>query len=268
MLTRQVTKEIHADGCPTLSGPVFWEAPAESRPFGYSPGRSRPETGSHSGAGGDGRRPPPSPIPMTPGSVREPDFWRALSDEELVLSATAGDFGAFDELVRRFRPAVLNVARRLVGREAAEDVAQDALLLAFKALPQLQEPGRFGLWLGAITRNRALRWAQRKSNRDSAAASEWDELILENTPHLGPLPEKTIERDETRDQVRAAVDQLPSTLGPVMVLYYYEDMPVSRIAGILGLTSTTVKWRLHQGRLALRRVLAKDLPVLAGSEEK
>lgn len=268
MLTRQAPKEFHGDGCTTLSAPVLREAPAESHPFSPSPGRSRPEARAGSGAGADRLRRSTGPASMTPGSVRDPDFWRGLSDEELVLSATAGDFGAFDELVRRFRPAVLNVARRLVGREAAEDVAQDALLLAFKALPQLQEPGRFGLWLGAITRNRALRWAQRKSNRDSAAASEWDELILENTPHLGPLPEKTIERDETRDQVRAAVEQLPSTLGPVMVLYYYEDMPVSRIAGILGLTSTTVKWRLHQGRLALRRILAKDLPVLAGSEEK
>src|SRR4030095_1828529 len=51
-------------------------------------------------------------------------------------------------------------AQASVGREDAEDVAQDALLLAFKALPTIEEPSRFAAWLSAITRHRALRFSQ------------------------------------------------------------------------------------------------------------
>ena len=56
-------------------------------------------------------------------------------DEVLVVAAILGDLDAFDELAARYRAAVVRTAQAIVGREDAEDVAQDALLLAFKALP-------------------------------------------------------------------------------------------------------------------------------------
>ncbi len=81
-----------------------------------------------------------------------------ISDEELVRQAQRGDRSAFDELVRRFRGVLLAVAERSVGsRDAAEDVAQDAFLQAFRALPQLQDPAKFGHWLCVIARCRARR---------------------------------------------------------------------------------------------------------------
>src|SRR5579859_4223299 len=81
-----------------------------------------------------------------------------ISDEELVLGAVLGNPRAFDELVRRFRGAMIFIAQRELGsREVAEDVAQEAFLLAFEALPQLQDPARFAGWLCAITRRRAQR---------------------------------------------------------------------------------------------------------------
>ena len=84
-----------------------------------------------------------------------------IGDEELVVRALLGELEAFDELVRRFRGAVLAVAEGALGAgEAARDVAQEAFLLAFKALPQLEDPACFGAWLCAITRHRARRVAR------------------------------------------------------------------------------------------------------------
>ena len=60
--------------------------------------------------------------------------------EVLVVAAILGDLGAFDELAARYRAAVVRTAQSIVGREDAEDVAQDTLLLAFKALPSIDEP--------------------------------------------------------------------------------------------------------------------------------
>src|SRR5262245_6444660 len=101
-----------------------------------------------------------------------------ISDEELVVGALLGDLGAFDELVRRFRGAVIAVAEGVLGsREAALDVAQEAFLLAFKALPQLDDAARFPAWLCAITRNRARRVASSRRS-EPAPPSEIDRLLL------------------------------------------------------------------------------------------
>src|SRR6476620_5066244 len=83
-------------------------------------------------------------------------------DELLVIGAILGNLEAFEQLVVRYRPAVVRLARTIVGADYAEDVAQDSLLLAFKALPSIEEPGKFAAWLSAITRHRALRFGKRE----------------------------------------------------------------------------------------------------------
>src|SRR5436309_14932911 len=99
-------------------------------------------------------------------------------DEVLVVAAILGDLDAFDELATRYRAAVMRVAQAIVGRDDAEDVAQDALLLAFKALPSIEDPTKFAAWLSAITRHRALRF-NRKESAHKRGRIEFDELLLE-----------------------------------------------------------------------------------------
>src|SRR5512135_1427679 len=89
----------------------------------------------------------------------------ATSDEALVVTALLGDLDAFDTLASRYRPAVIRTARAIVGAEDAEDVAQEAFLLAFKALPSLEEPAKFAVWLSAITRHFSYRFARRERTR-------------------------------------------------------------------------------------------------------
>ena len=64
-------------------------------------------------------------------------------DEILVVAAMVGDLGAFDTLAMRYRHGVVRAAQAIVGREDDEDVAQEVLLLAFKALPSLEDPAKF-----------------------------------------------------------------------------------------------------------------------------
>src|SRR5690242_18546902 len=99
-------------------------------------------------------------------------------DELLVIAAVLGNLEAFEQLVVRYRPAVVRLARTIVGADDAEDVAQDSLLLAFKALPTIEEPRKFAAWLSAITRNRALRFSQSESAKLSKRVP-LDEALLE-----------------------------------------------------------------------------------------
>ena len=171
-------------------------------------------------------------------------------DELLVVGAILGNLEAFEQLVLRYRPAVVRLARSIVGSDDAEDVAQDALLLAFKALPGIEEPRKFAAWLSAITRHRALRFTKSETTHLSKRVA-LDEALLEKIEALAqPLAEK--ERDE---QMIKALDSLPADYAMPLRLHFLDDMPLKRIGAFMGIPLSTVKWRIHHGKKLLRAKL-------------
>ena len=168
-------------------------------------------------------------------------------DEMLVVAAILGNLAAFEELVVRYRPAVVRLARTIVGADHAEDVAQDSLLLAFKALPGIEEPRKFGAWLSAITRHRALRFSKNETTHTNGHVA-LDEALLEKIEALArPLRDK--ERDEA---MIAALDSLPADYAMPLRLRFLDEMPLDRIAAFMGVPLSTVKWRIHHGKKLLR----------------
>src|SRR5262245_9209012 len=129
-------------------------------------------------------------------------------DEVLVLAAILGNLDAFEQLVVRYRPAVVRLARSIVGNDHAEDIAQDALLLAFKAWTTIDEPSKFAAWLSAITRHRALRFGKTESLHMTKRVA-LDEALLDKIEALTrPIADK--ERDES---LVRALDSLPAEYG-------------------------------------------------------
>ena len=168
-------------------------------------------------------------------------------DELLVIAAILGNLDAFEQLVMRYRPAVVRLARTIVGTNDAEDVAQDSLLLAFKALPTIDEPRKFAAWLSAITRNRALRFSKSETAKLSKRVP-LDEALLEKIEALAtPIAEK--ERDEA---MLKAMDDLPADYALPLKLRFLDEMPLDRIAAFMGVPLSTVKWRIHHGKKLLR----------------
>lgn len=169
-------------------------------------------------------------------------------DEVLVVASILGDLDAFDELASRYRAAVVRTAQAIVGREDAEDVAQDALLLAFKALPSIEEPPKFAAWLSAITRHRALRYSKRERSHQ-AGRIDLDEFLLEQVQALGhPL----VARPEGDDEVKLALENVAADYALVLRLRFFDEMPLKRIGAFLGAPLSTVKWRIHRGKQLLR----------------
>ena len=170
-------------------------------------------------------------------------------DELLVIAAILGDLGAFDELVSRDRAAVVRTARSIVGREDAEDVAQDALLLAFKALPGVENPAKFAAWLSAITRHRALRWSARE-RAQRKERFELDDLLLEQLGSLSaPL---LLDESGVDEEINLALENIPADYALVMRLRFLDEMPLKRVAAFLGISLATTKWRVHRGKLLMR----------------
>ena len=168
----------------------------------------------------------------------------SAEDGQLVCWARGGCREAFDELVRRYRPGVFLIARQAVGDASrAEDVAQEALVTAFHALPTLADPARFGAWLGAITRHRARRVARQESRFLPLEPAHLDSL-------QGP-------ESAAPDALADAFEALGDDYRTVLRLRYWEEWSVGQIASFLSLPITTIKWRLHYGREVLRRHLSR-----------
>jgi RNA polymerase sigma-70 factor (ECF subfamily) len=183
---------------------------------------------------------------------------RQATDEQLVLAALVGGIPAFDELVRRYRAAVIHVAEQLIGsRAAAEDVAQEVFLLAFKSLPSLDEPAKFAGWLRAIARHRAHRVATHEWRSQATEQSKLDTLIVSHSREMSHTsdPLAVYERREEHNAVWEAMETLSAEYREVLFLRGHEDWSVEQIAGFLSLTEATVRGRLFRAREALRQRL-------------
>jgi RNA polymerase sigma-70 factor (ECF subfamily) len=160
----------------------------------------------------------------------------------------------------RYRPAVVRLARGIVGNEYAEDVAQESLLLAFKALPGIEEPPKFAAWLSAITRHRAVRFS-RNETAHARKRVPLDDALLEKVEALTkpspyqPLTDHALADKERNEAMLIAVDSLPGDYAMPLKLHFLDDMPLKRISAFMGVPLSTVKWRIHHGKKLLRAKL-------------
>jgi RNA polymerase sigma-70 factor (ECF subfamily) len=175
-------------------------------------------------------------------------------DEVLVVAAILGDLHAFDELVRRYRSAVLRLVRVIAGAGIAEDVAQEAWLLAFKALPSVDQPDKFASWLMVLVRNRALRARDREQKR-SARQVALDVFLLEQ---LGALSAEPTHRLDEEEALQTALQAIPEDYRLALQLRFFDAMPLIRIAAFLDVPLSTVKWRVFNGKKLLREQFEKQ----------
>jgi RNA polymerase sigma-70 factor (ECF subfamily) len=182
----------------------------------------------------------------------------------LIAAILNGEREKFHDLIRPYERQVFLTALPLVKNEAeAEDVAQEAILRAYRKLASFRGDAKFSTWLTAITLNEArtrLREGKRavldsldgndpeKGDFTPAVLIDWREVPLE-----------TLERQEIRTLMQQAIAELPDTFRQVVVLRDMEEMSVNETAEALGISVALVKVRLHRARLLLQKKLAPQL---------
>jgi len=180
--------------------------------------------------------------------VREPE----LTDSELIERVADGDRPAFEELYRRYAPAVLGLAvRRLGDRGRAEDAAQEAFVAIWRSA-RTYDPGRGtgAPWLYAVARN-AITDGLRRSPEPAAE--------LEDRPGGGPDPADRAEASWTAWRVHRALEVLPPHERPVIELAYWRGLSQSEIAESLGIPLGTVKTRTRSALARLADALEEEL---------
>jgi RNA polymerase sigma-70 factor (ECF subfamily) len=179
-----------------------------------------------------------------------------LDERALVGRARSGDGAAFRALVERHRERAYALALRLTGAPAdAEEVAQDAFVRAWRALPAFRGDALFGTWLHRIVSRLALDRRERlveRSRRETPAA-EAPEIV----DRAAAAPEPATGGEEGA-RLGRLLDQLPERARAAVVLYYYEDRSVAEVARRLGVPEGTVKTLLSRARVSLREAWTRE----------
>ena len=180
---------------------------------------------------------PPEPVADRP----------ATPVAELVKRARKGDPAAFDELVRRHLRAAYAVALAVLGRPAdADDVAQDAFMVALEKLDDCRDPARFSGWLVQIVRNRALHALEKRKLRDPS-------------DDVADAPSHAAHGDVVlRGQLLAALATLSPVQREIVLLHDLDEWTHAEIADALGLTETNCRQHLFTARRALRGALGGE----------
>ncbi len=174
------------------------------------------------------------------------------SDEELVMSFLDGDQAAFEELVHRYQPTVMNLAYRMLGnRTDAADVCQEVFLLLLRKLHSFRGEAKFSTWLYRVAMNACHDHARRSRRHVSLADSPDDEMpeMEQRLPDEGAdSPESSMEREEMRRRVQEAIARLPFKFREVIYLHDISGYDYKEVAEILGINLGTVKSRLNRAR--------------------
>lgn len=169
----------------------------------------------------------------------------------LVERAKAGDQDAFTALYEATNQEVYRTVRAMVRTdELALDIQQDAYVFAFTHLDQLGNPAKFRSWLRSIAANRTRSVLRKQTPVLFTELETEDGESFPELPDLSPesQPELSLERKETANLVREILDGLSDGQRLLVGMYYYEQIPVNRIAEDLGVSSGTVKTQLSRSR--------------------
>ena len=184
------------------------------------------------------------------------------NETELIMRVRKGDGEAFYELVRPYERAVFLAALSLVKNDAdAEEVAQEAVLKAFKNLARFRQEAKFSTWLIQISINEA-KMKLRKDRRhlyesiEAGQQKEEGDYIPKDFADWREIPSEALEQKELRNALTKALESLPEKYRIVLILRDVQHLSITETAEVLGLSEANVKTRLCRARLQMRDALA------------
>lgn len=183
-------------------------------------------------------------------SPKAPDAGSS-SDEELVRQVQAGNISAYNLLVVRYQHRVVKIAQKYVSDFAdASDIAQEAFIKAYKALPNFRGESSFYTWLYRIVTNAAKNFLDSGSRQRSQVDVD-DEVLNASSPEAltdRQTPDSIIESEELKKVILKAVGELPKELREAFMLRELEGLSYDEISEKAGVPIGTVRSRIFRAR--------------------
>lgn len=172
-----------------------------------------------------------------------------VNEHIIIQKVLNGDVHAFEEIVISYQDMVYTLAFRILkNREEAEEIAQDVFIKIYQSLSKFNQKSKLSTWIYRITYNAAIN--RFRSSKRQPTTNEIDssfDLVSDSTPDA--LLQLNIE--EKKQFVVKAIQKLGETDRIIITLYYYEELSVTEISEIVGISKQNVKVKLHRSRQKL-----------------
>lgn len=196
------------------------------------------------------------PEPSLPARTEED-----AEDVRLMELVSAGDSGAFEQLVERHQRLVVGTVGRMLGNTSdAEDIAQQVFVRVWKSAKRYVPRAKFTTWLLKITRNLVFNELRRRSRHPQVplqAESEEEERPIRDENAIAP--DASMLEQELQKAIDAAIANLPETQRLAVILRRYEELSYEEIAETLDQSVSAVKSLLFRARTELRTSLQRYL---------
>lgn len=178
------------------------------------------------------------------------------NESKLIRQARQGNTEAFAALITLHERFVYNLAlRTLNNADDAADMAQEAFLRAWQALPTFREDAQFRTWLYRIVLNLCInRMPRLRRELNDLTHDEISDIPEPTSSGVDPIA--SLEHREQRAFLHREIDQLPEQYRLLISLRYQHELPYEEIANMLGLPIGTIKTGLFRAKARLREVLS------------
>lgn len=179
--------------------------------------------------------------------------------------AARGDEAAFEALISPYMDTTYRLCLRLMGNETdAADMAQEALVRAWRSLSTYKAQSRFSTWLYRITHNVCLDELRRRKIRQTESLQELHEAGFDPADKAA-TPEIAVENKDMREQLIRAIGSLNEEHRAAIVLRDVHGLSYEEIASVLDMNLNTVKSRIARARTNLRSILSKEAELFTRS---
>jgi RNA polymerase sigma-70 factor (ECF subfamily) len=191
------------------------------------------------------------------------------TDQELVKRVQKGDQAAFDMLFSRYQVKILNLISRYVrDSDEVQDVAQEAFIKAYRALPRFRGESAFYTWLYRIAINTAKNHLVSRSRRPPSMDVDIEDADYRDDADMlrdQEDPESVMSRDQLQATIHAALADLPEDLRSALTLREFDGLSYEQIAEVLDCPVGTVRSRIFRAR---EFVDQRMQPLLHGDREE
>ncbi|TXS95507.1 RNA polymerase sigma factor RpoE [Parahaliea maris] len=191
------------------------------------------------------------------------DVTAEVTDKQLVAKVKKGDSRAFDMLVLKYQHKILGLVSRYVhDSDEVQDVAQEAFIKAYRALPNFRGDSAFYTWLYRIAINTAKNYLVSRSRRPPGSDVEVEDAeYYEGGGALRDIesPESALFGAELKAVVERAISELPDDLRTAVTLREFDGLSYEDIAEIMACPVGTVRSRIFRAREAIDRQVKQQV---------